>query len=271
MSISSFPLNRRWAGALALASACLAVSAPAEAGVNCEPFRLTARQMGDALELAARTASWLEASGAKVAVITRAGQNLDQYGLRYSHLGFVYRDDAAKAWRVVHKLNECGSDRADLYRQGLAEFYLDDLYRYEGAVMVLKPEVQKNLLPILKESTMAAALHEPRYNMVAYPWSVKFQQSNQWALETLALAVEPSVSSRARAQAWLQFKGYQPSVLKISPVTRMGARVARNNVSFSDHPDENLYANRVETVTVDSVFRFLRTSGLSEGDEVVMR
>jgi hypothetical protein len=227
--------------------------------------------MGDALELAAHTASWLDASGAKVAVIARAGQNLDQYGLRYSHLGFIYRDDTAKAWRVVHKLNECGSDRADVYRQGLAEFYLDDLYRYEGAVMVLKPEVQKNLLPILKESTMAAALHEPRYNMVAYPWSVKFQQSNQWALETLALAVEPSVSSRARAQAWLQFKGYQPSALKINSVTRMGARVARANVSFSDHPDDNLYANRVETITVDSVFRFLRASGLSEADEVLMR
>lgn len=243
---------------------------PARAGANCEAARLSSRQMIDALELAARTSRWLDASGAQVVVLARAGQNLDEWGLKYSHLGLVYRDAEAKSWRVVHKLNQCGTDRAELYRQGLAEFFLDDLYRYEGAAVVLKPEIQQALLPLLQDNHQAAILHTRSYSMVAYPWAQKYQQSNQWALETLALAVEPGITSRERAQAWLQFKGYQPTPLKIGAFTRLGARVSKANIAFDDHPNEKRFADRIETITVDSVFRFLRAASLG-GDVEVMR
>ena len=73
-------------------------------------------------------------------MLARAGQNLNEYGLRYSHLGFAYRD--TNGWRVVHKLNQCGSARASIYRQGLGEFFMDDLYRYEAALVVPTAEVQ---------------------------------------------------------------------------------------------------------------------------------
>ena len=46
-------------------------------------------------------------------------------GCGWSHVGWAYKD--GEAWRVVHKLNQCGTPRGDLYRQGLAEFFLDDL------------------------------------------------------------------------------------------------------------------------------------------------
>lgn len=256
--------------AAAMVVMLLTTTLPARAGANCDAVRLSARQMGDALELAARTSQWLDASGAKVALLARAGRNLDEWGLTYSHLGYVYHDDQANAWRVVHKLNQCGASTAELYRQGLAEFYMDDLYRYEGAVVVLKPEVQAKLLPLLQDNQQAAILHQKPYSMLAYPWSVKYQQSNQWAIETLALAVEPGVTSRERAQAWLQFKGYQPSVLRIGAMTRLGARMTRANIAFDDHPNDKRFADRIETVTVDSVFGFLRRSELG-GEVAVMR
>ena len=91
-------------------------------------------------------------------------------------------------WRVVHKLNACGSAQASVYRQGLGEFFLDDLYRYEAAIVVLQPDVQARLLPALRDNERLARLHTPAYNMVAYPWSIRYQQSNQWAIETLACA-----------------------------------------------------------------------------------
>jgi hypothetical protein len=60
--------------------------------------------------------------GSRVLLIARAGQDLSKYGLRYSHLGIAYRDDAALggrgAWRVVHKLNQCGSSRSDAVPPG---------------------------------------------------------------------------------------------------------------------------------------------------------
>ena len=39
-------------------------------------------------------------------------------------------------------------------------------------------------------------LNERDYNMVAYAWGLRYQQSNQWALETLSLAAEPGIASR---------------------------------------------------------------------------
>jgi hypothetical protein len=217
------------------------------------------------MTLAESTARHLDASGASVVVLARAGQDLSRYGLRWSHLGLAYRDDsgAAPRWRIVHKLNQCGSAEASLYRQGLGEFFLDDLFQYEAAVVVPSPDVQARLLAVLKDNTRVAQLHTPAYNMVAYPWAQTYQQSNQWAIETLAMAHEGGTLNREGAQAWLRFKGYEPTVLRISALTRLGARMTAANVAFDDHPNDKRFSDRIETVTVDSVFSWMERAGLA--------
>jgi hypothetical protein len=200
-------------------------------------------------------------------VLARAGQDLTRYGLQWSHLGFAYRD--AAGWRVLHKLNSCGSARADLYRQGLGEFFMDSPWRYVAGYAVLNAEAQSRLLPLLRESWQAARLHQPEYSMVAYPWSQTYQQSNQWAIETLAMAMEPGADTRVRAQSWLQFKGYEPTVLRLGAMERLGARITAANVAFDDHPNDKRYSDRIETVTADSVFDWLQRSGLASAMQQV--
>lgn len=68
------------------------------------------------------------------------------------------------------------------------------------------------------------------------------------------------LTSRARAQARLQVRGYQPSTLKIGALKRLGGRVGTANVAFDDHPNEKRFSNRIETVTVESVFSWLQHS-----------
>ena len=205
---------------IAAVAALLLAAAPARAGQNCERQQPQAANVQRALELAERTARALDASGAQVVVLARAGQDLGRYGLRWSHLGWAYRaaDGPKPVWRVVHKLNHCGSSEGALYRQGLGEFFLDDLHEYVAAYAVPTAAVQQRLLPLLQDNGRVAQLHTAAYNMVAYPWAQTYQQSNQWAIETLALAEEPSATSRDRAQAWLRFKGYQPSTLRLEMV-----------------------------------------------------
>ena len=253
--------------ALALVSGLAAV--PAQAGQNCVEKPPSVEQIRRSLDLAVKTVRWLDSSGAKLVVIARRGQNLDRYGLRYSHLGYVYRDDAAQAWRVVHKLNQCGTAESALYRQGLAEFFSDDLYDFEAGLVVPTPAVQEALRPLLQDNTRAAVLHHKPYSMVSYPWAQRYQQSNQWALETLACAVEPGACDRTRAQAWLQFKGYQPTTLNLSAGQRLGARVGTANVAFDDHPSARRFSDRIDTVTVDSVFAFLQRAGLAGAPQTV--
>jgi hypothetical protein len=249
------------------AAVLLAVAAAgAQAGRDCEAKPARAQAVQRSLDLALKTSQALDTSGARVVLLARAGQDLSRWGLRWSHLGFAYRSEAGP-WRVVHKLNACGSPRADLYRQGLGEFFLDDPHEYRAAWLVLSPELQARLHPLLTDDQRVAAMHEASYNMVAYPWATRYQQSNQWAIETLALAADAQAArpgQREHAQAWLKWQGYEPSTLQIGALERLGAGVSRANIAFDDHPTGQRMAGRIATVTVDSVFRWLPQRGLAQ-------
>jgi hypothetical protein len=267
----------------AIALGALLTCEVAHAGRSCaapQPPKPQTIERG--LNLAERTLKALDASGAQVVVLARAGQDLSKYNLRYSHLGFAYQQNDGQGghvWRVLHKLNQCGTATSAIYRQGLGEFFLDDLWRYEAAWVVPTPEVQAKLMTLLQNQPRAIALHHKPYSLVSYAWSQKYQQSNQWAIETLAMAMNPPaepgvvapVNNRVQAQAWLQSKGYQPSVLTIGPVTRLGARASAANVAFDDHPSEKRFTDRIETVTVDSVFAWMPRAGLTTQAVVVLK
>ena len=240
----------------------IATIGSAHAGRSCEQKPASVQTIKQGMELAAQTAKALDATGASVVALGRAGQDLSKYKLRYSHFGWAYKTPEGQ-WRVAHKLNECGTAVAYVYRQGLGEFFLDDLWRYEAVWAVPTPEVQERLQAVLNDRRKVLALNEQAYNMVSYPWSTKYQQSNQWALETLAESMEPTVKTREQAQAWLKFKGYEPSVLRIGAMTRLGGRMTAANIAFDDHPNEKRFADQIETVTVDSVMSFLQRSQLA--------
>lgn len=251
-----------------LGTVIAATAIGAHAGRTCENKAPNAATIDRAMTLAEHTATRLNDSGAQVVVLARAGQNLAEYGLRYSHLGFAYREGGV--WRVVHKLNQCGTAHASIYRQGLGEFFLDDLYEYEAAIVIPAPQVQAALIDALRDNNRLAQLHTPAYNMVAYPWSQTYQQSNQWALETLAMTQDPiAARSREQAQVWLRVKGYTPSTLRIPAFKRLGARLTAANIAFDDHPNEKRFTDRIETVTVDSVFAWLNRSGLGDTVQVI--
>ena len=241
----------------------------AEAGRSCEQRAPQALEVQRAMTLAQHTAAALDASGAQVVLLARAGQDLSKYGLAWSHLGLAYKDGAR--WRVLHKLNACGSARADVYRQGLGEFFLDDLHEYKAGFVVPQPDLQARLLPVLRDNAQATRLHTSAYSMLAYPWAQRYQQSNQWAIETLAMAQAPQAATftRDRAQAWLKFSGYKPTTLRLNAFTRLGARATAANIAFDDHPSEKRFSDRIETVTVDSVFAWLNRSGLATPVQLV--
>ena len=263
--------------AMAVLAGVVLLGPLAHAGRPCtEPQPPKAQTVERALNLAQRTFAALDHSGAQVVLLARAGQDLGKYGLRYSHLGLAYRQgdgNSGHVWRVLHKLNQCGTAESAIYRQGLGEFFLDDLWRFEAAWVVPTPDAQRRLLALLQDEPRAISLHHKPYSMVSYVWGLKYQQSNQWAIETLALALAPELSAapatRAQAQAWLLGQGYQPSVLTLRAMTRLGARVSAANVAFDDHPNEKRFADRIETVTVDSVFAWMPRAGLGQAPVVL--
>lgn len=243
-----------------LASLLLFSAVQAHAGQACAEKPLSPGEVIRSMDLAQRTVQALEASGARVALVSRAGQDLSRYGLRYSHMGVAVRDHPRGRWTVVHELNDCGTASSGLYYEGMGNFFLTDLHHHEAQLIIPGSALQDRLAALFATRT-PLRLHEARYNMVAYVYSTRYQNSNQWVLETVAAAsaAPGEVATREEAQAWLKGMRYQPLTLEIPASVRLGARMFRANVAFDDHPFDRRMAGQIDTVTTEAVRRLVRT------------
>ena len=102
----------------------------------------------------------------------------------------------------------------------------------------------------LRATAVARARFAPllaaQYSANAYPFSVRYQNCNQWVAELLATAwappderaTAPAPALRGRAQAWLQQTGYAPRPVTIdSHLTRLAAGFVPL-VHLDDHPEQ---------------------------------
>ena len=237
----------------------LALSLPitAFAGKNCDTMPPSAEKTQTAMRFARQVRETLEGTDARVVVLGRIGSNQADRGVRYTHAAFLLRDHPTGKWTVMHELNNCGSGNSDLFDEGLANFYLDDIYEFETKIAIPSTELQDKLATTLLGDGRRA-LHEAVYSSIANPWATRFQNSNGWILETLAKAEQPDqIRSREQAQRWLKSAGYLPSRIHIGGGERAGARLFTPNIRFGDHPDSAWQSQTYEVSTGDSVFSFL--------------
>ncbi|MEG0184630.1 MAG: DUF2145 domain-containing protein [Stenotrophomonas sp.] len=198
----------------------------------------------------------------EVVIAARGGQDLSRYGLRHSHLAFLVREDDGR-WRAMHLLNRCKTDSSQLYREGLGNFVGESGSHTDLRIGVPPPALRAALKAMLAAPAIQPkALHETNYNVVAYPFSTDFQNSNQWVLEVLAAAMAqaeggPVIVKREQAQQWLRAQKFQPSVLHIGLGKRVGARLFVANATTTDHPASERISGNYSVVTVESVFDFL--------------
>jgi hypothetical protein len=258
----------RAAGVVSAAAAsmiALLAAAPAQAGRSCEEHPVTQTALSDALATGQALQAALDVAGSDVAVIARQGQDLSKYGLKYSHAGLAFRSAPGQPWRVYELLNECGSADSALWVDGLANFFLDNPFTLDALVIVPPPKIAGKLGEVLRDPAALHGFHGSRYSMVAYPFSTKYQNSNQWVLEVLASAEASDfrIRTREQAQSWLKMAGYTPTEMRIGPMTRLGGRVFKAHIAFDDHPNALRFADRINAVTVESLLAFLR--GREEG------
>lgn len=246
-------LNNLKAAAAAL---LLSLSGFVHAGQSCGASEIEPLELMNSLELALKTQTALKQAGAETAVIARVGQDLSNYGLRYSHLGLVHKQSDGH-YTVLHELNECGSEQSDLYVEGLGNFFLDDVHAFEVLILLPPTEIQQKLSALM-QGAQARQMHHKKYSMLSYAFATDYQNSNQWGLELLAHALSDTpLTDRTSAQQWLKQQSYQPGVIKVDPLKRLGASVFKANVSFDDHPLKHRLKGQYQVVTVESVEQFL--------------
>lgn len=244
----------------------------AGAGQTCGEKPPTPEGSARSARLSAQVLEALEQRQLSFALIARVGVDLSEFGLRYSHVGVAWRDHPKGRWFTFHLLNRCGTGQSELLEQSLEDFFNVQLHSYQALVIAPTFPVQVRMQRAFF-SPLARQLHEPEYNMIAHPFSVRYQNSNQWVLEVMSTALAPagSLESRQAVQDWLRERDYQPGIIPISLPRRAGARLFSPHVRFSDHSSEEFSAGRYAVVSVDSVRAFLRAQnpGLSEVEVVL--
>ncbi|HUP92956.1 MAG TPA: DUF2145 domain-containing protein [Solimonas sp.] len=245
---------RAWCVVLMLAAA------PAWAGQTCQDKPVTPEAMTQAVRLAQQVQLALGRQQAHAAILGRIGSDVSDQGLRWTHAGLAYLDPVEQRWTILHKLNHCGKADSALYRQGLANFFLDDPYEYRALLLVPGAGLQDELLRAAQDGQSADAVNQPSYSLLAYPFATDYQNSNGWLLEFIAEATG-RVHGRRPAQDYLRATGYQPDFVRVGAMERLGASLFKANVSFFDHPLGERLRGRYAIVSVESIERWLRARG----------
>lgn len=240
--------------AWAFAAACLAGAAGAQAASSAPRFcdrdqALSAAQQDRLLQFAAVVKSELERAGDTVALVARSGLNLQRFGIRYSHAGISLKASDNAPWSVRQLYYACDEGRPRLFDQGLPGFVFGTDDPTSGFVSIL-------LLPAESAAALErAALDKPRalrllagtYSANAYPFSLRYQNCNQWVIELLASAwggLDDAEGLRANAQAWLAGHAYAPAPVEVGSHLLMFAGTFVPWIHYDDHPEQDRFALR---------------------------
>lgn len=237
--------------------------AQGRAGTRCDDTAVTADKLAAAAQTALTVAAELDRHDAPVALVARVGTDLSAQGLVYSHVGFVVRDHPAGRWTALHLLNECGSDRSSLYRQGLVNFFADDLVNQDARIVWLQPDHAQRLAEQLR-ALPRGALHQPRYNLIARPGSADYQNSTAWVAEILGASLSgggDGGGNRRDAYRAAERDGFRPDRIHIAYSRRLMGGLFSANVAFTDHPLATRLGGDYPVVTVRSIVEYLERSG----------
>lgn len=225
------------------------------------PAPLSALQEDRLLRFAALVKRELDGSGASVALIARSGIDLGRFGLRYSHSGVSLKSSANAPWSVRQLYYACDEQRPRLYDQGLAGFLLGTDDPTVGYISIVLPNGAE--APALEhaalDTPLALRLLAAAYSANAYPFSLSYQNCNQWVAELLAAAwgtLDDGPDLRARAQRWLLQHGYDPAAVDVS-LWQMFAASFVPFIHLDDHPREDLDALRVRTSLPTAIEAFV--------------
>lgn len=222
-------------------------------------------------DIADRLTGALFARAGRVAIVARRGFDLSAHRFEnespwYTHTAFAYRVGAA--WRVRHLLNTHQGRHGHLYDQSLIDFFRDDPLEYTAAVLVPSVRMQDRIAGVL-DSRRCISVYTRSYSCIAYPFSTRYMNSNQWILEVLG-AAQSGGTTRAAIQQDLATRGFRPSaVLGIGRARQMAVRLAMCNARFDDHPPASRRSGRFELVLESSLRRYLLATDDVRADGVV--
>jgi len=241
---------RGLAAALLAAASCIGAAQAASLRYCDRQAKLNIDQQDTLFRFGGIVKAELEASGQPLALMARSGLDLSWFGLRYSHAGVSLQASPNGPWSVRQLYYACDEQRPRIFDQGISGFLLGTDNPAEGYVsMIFLPaETGAQLERTALSKPQVLELLAADYSANAYPYSLRYQNCNQWVMELLAsawgdlsLVDAPSDgdSPRAQAQRWLKQQGYEPTAFDLfRPLMWFGAFIPW--LHSDDHPADDI-------------------------------
>ncbi|MFO1338663.1 MAG: DUF2145 domain-containing protein [Burkholderiaceae bacterium] len=207
------------------------------------PPTLSVAQQDKLLRFAAAIKDELDRSGEPVALVARTGLDLDRFGIHYTHAGISLRDSPELPWAVRQLYFACDEGRPRIFDQGVTGFALGtyDPARGHVSMVFLPPAEAASLAQAALDKRRTLGLLGATYSANAYPFSLRYQNCNQWVAEMLAGAwglADDSDAPRAAAQAWLRNAGYEPGTVTLASRPWLWLAALIPWLHNDDHPAE---------------------------------
>ena len=223
---------------------------------------LTASQQDRLLRFTAVVQEALSNTGSDAVLISRSGLDLSRFHIRYSHTAIAWKG-ADGTWSARQLYYACDEGRPRLYDQGLAGFVMgiDDAALGYVSIVALPSEAAQALRSAALDTPRAMHLLAARYSANAYPFSLRYQNCNQWVMELLAVAwggLPDGDDLRERAQQWLREAPYEPEPVDVGSDALIFASNFVPLLHLDDHPEDDIYALKLRISLPSTVEAFVR-------------
>ncbi len=251
---------------IVLASFCIASNAQSFSGSSAHAKAKF--QPEQIVSFAKKVEKTLATEGARVAIIARMGRPLSEMpeGMYFTHVAFAVYSSITLAngntvpGYAVHNLYQ-KSDRPNLSE--LVQDYPIDFFAgvaaLEAGILIPSPDLQQRLLAVISSPTYAS-LHEPRYSVIANPYTVDRQNCTEFVLDVINSAIYQTGDIRTiKANTKAYFKA-QP--VKVNPLKLMLGSMFIKEVTTVDQPGKPV------TATFEKISEYLQA--YDQGSKVVV-
>lgn len=203
----------------------------------------------------------MAAKGARVALVARVGRPRDKLpeGISWTHTGIaVYSlittaDGRQLPGYAMYNLYQRSKepDKSDLIMDYPVDFF-GAVEVLEAGIVIPTPELQKRILQVMASETYKK-VHNPRYSVIANPFTLEYQNCTEHTLDVLFAAIyhtDDIKQIKANEKAY-----FEAQPVNVNPIKLAFGSIFVADVTASDHPGQPV------TATFESISRFLQKFG----------
>ena len=204
---------------------------------------------------------YLETRVERVAVVSRAGGDISDEEFRNPSGQEIHPCGAGveefPRWKVALQARpqtSCAGSSSEIFVQSLGAVF----QRRSPLLRFCHRGSRKELAAqdgpaILEDEDASLKLHNPKYSNIAYPFALKYQNSNGWVLSVMA-AAESGLETRSEVMDYYRRMNFVPSQVEVGFFRQLGVGFV-DNAHLDDHPESGGWFN---FVSAESLYNWLK-------------